>query len=104
MAFFPTWAVAEIASGLIGAGFGAYLAVDLALITQVLPSRENCGKDLGIMNVTNALPPAVAPLIGAACVNGFGQNSATGYRLLFVLAGCLAVASALVVRRITSVD
>ena len=103
MAVFRSWAVAEIASGLIGAGFGAYLAVDMALITQVLPSLSDCGKDLGIMNITNTLPPAIAPLIAAAFVNGFGQSSPTGYRLLFVIAAALSVCSAVLVRRIASV-
>ena len=53
-----------------------YLAVDFALITQVLPDPKNPAKDLGIMNLASSLPnilvPAVAPLllaIGASATN-----------------------------------
>ncbi len=40
-----------------GIGHGLYFAVDLALVTEVLPDRErDAAKDLGILNITNALP------------------------------------------------
>src|SRR5215475_4619206 len=48
LVFIETWPAAEVAAVLFGAGFGAYLAVDQALITQVLPSAEHRGKDLGL--------------------------------------------------------
>ncbi|GAA3940600.1 hypothetical protein Aau02nite_59500 [Amorphoplanes auranticolor] len=38
LAIWPTWPVALAASVLLGAGYGVYLAVDTALITQVLPA------------------------------------------------------------------
>ena len=45
-----------------GIGHGLYFAVDLALVTEVLPDRErDAAKDLGILNITNALPQSVAP-------------------------------------------
>lgn len=104
MTFFTTWGVAQIAAALIGVGFGAYLAVDTALITQVLPSADDHGKDLGIMNLTNTLPPALAPVLGALLINGFGKSSAAGYHLLFGLGAALAITSAVIVQRIRSVD
>ncbi|MCD0506260.1 hypothetical protein LPZ50_25070, partial [Bordetella petrii] len=38
LGFAPTWAGAITGAVVLGVGFGAYLAVDFALITQVLPT------------------------------------------------------------------
>jgi len=50
-----------------GLGFGLYMAVDLALVADVLPDADNAAKDLGVLNVAGALPfsigPALAPLV-----------------------------------------
>jgi MFS family permease len=34
-----------------GLGFGIYAAVDLALVADVLPSKDNVAKDLGLFNI-----------------------------------------------------
>jgi MFS family permease len=82
-----------------GVGFGVYVAVDLALVTEVLPSASDNAKDMGVFNVANALPysvaPAVAPLILAV--------SGGRYPALFLVAGICAVASAVAVSRVRSV-
>jgi MFS family permease len=39
-----------------GLGFGVYVAVDLALVVDVLPDQDNAAKDLGVFNVAGALP------------------------------------------------
>jgi predicted MFS family arabinose efflux permease len=54
LTFMETWIAAEIASALFGVRFGIYLAVDQALITQVLPAATDRAKDLGIFNIANA--------------------------------------------------
>lgn len=56
LAGFPSMTVALIASALMGGGFGAYMAVDQALITQVLPDAESRAKDLGIMSIGSVVP------------------------------------------------
>jgi hypothetical protein len=38
-----------------------YLAVDLALVTDVLPDADKAAKDFGVCNMANALPYAFAP-------------------------------------------
>ena len=40
-----------------------YVAVDLALVTQVLPDEDTVAKDLGVFNIAGALPFTVAPAI-----------------------------------------
>ena len=39
-----------------GLGFGMYMAVDLALVADVLPDKDNAAKDLGVFNIAGALP------------------------------------------------
>ena len=58
-----------------GLGFGVYVAVDLALVVDVLPGKNSAAKDLGVFNIAGALPfsiaPAIAPLILAMGGIGF---------------------------------
>ena len=44
-----------------GLGFGVYVAVDLALVADVLPDKDNAAKDLGVFNIAGALPFSIAP-------------------------------------------
>jgi MFS family permease len=98
LAFFHTWPAVEVAAAVLGIGFGAYLGVDIALITQLLPSANARGKDLGVINIANALPQVVGVTIAAFVVNAFHS-----YTLLFVLAAVLAVLGAVLIQRIKSV-
>jgi len=68
LAFVPDFSIAIAAAGLLGLGYGSFMAVDQALATQVLPDAQSRGKDLGIMNIATAVPQAVAPLLGAFIV------------------------------------
>jgi MFS family permease len=98
LAFFQTWPAVELAGGVLGIGFGAYLGVDIALITQVLPSANARGKDLGVINIANAFPQVVGVTIAALVVNAFHS-----YTLLFVVAAALALLGAVLIQRIKSV-
>src|SRR5689334_17694343 len=51
LAFWQTWTGVLLAAAVLGIGFGGYLGVDIALITQVLPSANARGKDLGVINI-----------------------------------------------------
>lgn len=98
LAVWQTWTGAVVASLILGLGFGVYTAVDFALLTDVLPTAEDRGKDLGVINIANALPQVLAPVIAAPVVTHLG-----GYTALYALAGALALAGSLLVRRIRSV-
>jgi MFS family permease len=72
-----------------GLGFGTYMAVDLALVADVLPGDAHA-KDLGVLNIANALPFSVAPALApAVLVLGGGS-----YGLLYAVAGVCAVLGA----------
>jgi MFS family permease len=76
-----------------GLGFGMYMAVDLALVVDVLPDTGSAGKDLGVLNIAGALPFALAPALAPA-VLGISGNS---YSALYLVAGTCAVLGALAV-------
>lgn len=98
LAFFHTWLAVQLAGAVLGIGFGAYLGVDIALITQLLPSANARGKDLGVINIANALPQVVGVTIAAFVVNTFHS-----YTVLFAVATVLAVLGAVLIQRIKSV-
>jgi MFS family permease len=98
LAFLPTFGTSIVAAGILGLGYGAYAAVDQALVTQVLPHAEDRGKDLGVINVANNLPYVLTPVIGAPVIAVLG-----GYRTLMVLVLVTAVIAALTVQPIRSV-
>jgi MFS family permease len=97
LTFWETWPSALIAAVLFGIGFGAYIAVDQALITQVLPKAHDRAKDLGIINIAIVTPYAIGPAIAAPLV------SLAGYPALFAATAVVAVAGAIGVWRIKSV-
>lgn len=82
-----------------GLGFGLYVAVDLALVADVLPDKATAAKDLGVFNIASALPFFVAPAIAPAIL-AIGSGS---YAVLYTAAGLSAIAGAaaiLPVRRV----
>ncbi|GAA2396533.1 MFS transporter [Nonomuraea africana] len=52
----PTVTGILLMAGVAGLGFGCFQAVDTALISEVLPSKTSYAKDLGIVNMAQALP------------------------------------------------
>jgi MFS family permease len=82
-----------------GLGFGVYVAVDLALVTQVLPDKENAAKDLGVFNIAGALPFTIAPAIAPAILAAGGGS----YSVLYTVAGLCAVVGAFAILPVTQV-
>ncbi len=97
IAFVTTWAGAVIGASILGVGFGVYTAVDFAMITEVLPSADDRAKDLGVINIANALPQVLAPAV-AAGVLGLGL----GYSTLYVVAAAVSVLGSILVVNIKS--
>jgi len=73
-----------------GLGFGIYVAVDLALVVDVLPDKDNAAKDLGVFNIAGALPFSLAPAIAPAIL-AIGAGS---YGFLYAVAGVCAIIGA----------
>ena len=98
LALWPSWPGAIAAAGLAGLGFGVYLSVDAALVTQVLPSAAGRAKDLGLINIANSGPQVLAPAIAAPLVSQLG-----GYRSLYLTVAVVVVTGSVLVRQIRSV-
>ena len=90
-----------LAAVIMGLGIGAYFAVDLALITDVLPDKERAAaKDMGIFNIANSLPQSVAPAIAPLFLAiGGGGN----YTALFLAGGVLSLIGAVLIAPIRAV-
>jgi MFS family permease len=99
LALAPTWTGGIIGACVLGIGFGAYLAVDFALITQVLPNAADRGKDLGIINIASSLPQVIAPVLAWPFVTLWG-----GYVSLYVAAAVIGLLGAVFVVKIKGVD
>ncbi|MGZ3141525.1 MFS transporter [Lentzea chajnantorensis] len=95
----PTWTAALVAAPLLGVGFGTYWAVAIALLTQVLPAASDRAKDLGVLNVANALPQVIAPLLTAVILANLG-----GYRGLFAASALATAVAGVLMSRVRSVD
>ena len=82
-----------------GLGFGLYFAVDLALVLDVLPSKDDAAKDLGVFNMAGAVPFALAPVI-APLILAVGGGS---YGSLYAFAGACAITGAFAILRVRRV-
>jgi MFS family permease len=80
----------------MGAGMGVYYAVDLALITDVLPSDEDNAKDLGVVNIAQALPQSLVPAAAPTVIALTGGYS--GFFLTGAVVGLLGVGAVTRVR------
>jgi hypothetical protein len=69
------------------------MAVDLALVADVLPDKANAAKDLGVLNIAGALPYSVAPAI-APVILVIGGGS---YGVLYAFAGLCAIIGGLAI-------
>jgi MFS family permease len=76
-----------------GLGFGMYMAVDLALVADVLPDKDKAAKDLGVLNIAGALPSSIAPGVAPAIL-AIGNGS---YGVLYAIAGICALLGAFAV-------
>lgn len=98
LAFWQTWPGVLTAAVVLGIGFGAFLAVDLAIVTEVLPDEAGFAKDLGVINIANALPQVIAPVVAAPIVTQLG-----GYTSLYVVAAVVGLVGAVAVVNIRGV-
>jgi MFS family permease len=102
--FTSTYPLFLVAMGIIGLGQGVYFAVDIALITQVLPDPADTAKDLGLMNLAGNLPTSVVPAVAPAIL-AIGATAAVpqNFPALFVagaIAGLLGAVLILPIRKV----
>lgn len=98
LALWQSWPMAMLSSTVLGLGYGAYVAVDQALISQVLPSSSDHAKDLGVINIAIVGPQILAPIICALLITQLG-----GYHALYAFSGLVGILGGLLVFKIKSV-
>ena len=99
LAAWETWTAAIVCAGLLGLGYGVYLSVDQALITQVLPSAEDRAKDLGILNIASSAPQVLGPALAAPIVTYLG-----GYPSLYATVAVVTVLGSYLVTKIHGIE
>ncbi|MBC9714739.1 MFS transporter [Streptomyces sp. TRM66268-LWL] len=94
---FPMFLLALV---VFGFGEGLYLSVDVALAAAVLPDPEQAAKDMGVLNIGNALPQSLVPIIAPAIL---GLGGGGNYGALFLFGGIACALGAFAVQFIRSV-
>ncbi|MBS1698663.1 MAG: MFS transporter [Actinobacteria bacterium] len=85
----PSLVMTSVAAAIMGAGYGAYMAVSLAFATDLLKDPDDHARDLGLVNVSAQLGQLLGPLLGAGLVALVG-----GFWLLFGAAALLSLVGA----------
>jgi MFS family permease len=108
-----SWPTALVAAVVMGCAYGIYTSVDFALITEVLPTAVDRGKDLGVINIANALPQVLAPVLAGVLlyvvkasgglVESNGSGFSIGYFAVYFLAFASSVLGSVFVTRIRGV-
>jgi Na+/melibiose symporter-like transporter len=71
------------AAVVFGIGYGAFAAVDWAMVNDLLPGADSYAKDMGIWTVSTIIPQIVSTLAGGWIVDHFNAISPDqGYRIL----------------------
>ncbi|MEV0846080.1 MFS transporter [Streptomyces sp. NPDC049954] len=96
--FLPTVSGMLALGALAGASFGCYQAVDIAVITDVLPRAESYGQDFGTFTIASLLPQVLAPAVSGGIVLLTG-----GYTALFPVAAICIVLGGLAILPIKAV-
>ena len=91
IALAPSLGMVLVGEFVMGAGMGVFYAVDLALITDVLPSDEDNAKDLGVVNIAQALPQSIVPAAAPGVIGLTGGYS--GFFITGAVVGLLGIAS-----------
>jgi len=94
--FLLPWVSATLTSWMImtfvaGLGFGIYMSVDAALMSEVLPSAKSFAKDLGVVNIAATMPQTLAPGIAGAIVLAFGYTGLFPIAIILCVLGALAI-------------
>lgn len=102
----PTLTAMYAYSVISGMGYGIYMSLDMALMTEVLPAGGDAGKDLGILNIATNVPQAIGPVLGSVMISVFahGSDKAPGYRALYLFAMVIVLLSMVFIRPIKSVE
>ncbi|MFE7272575.1 MFS transporter [Streptomyces sp. NPDC057623] len=91
-----------LAIGVYACGFGLYMAVDVALAVSVLPDRRRAAKDMGVLNIANALPQSLVPMVAPLFLT-LNPDGGSEFGKLYLFGAVCCIGGALAVARIRTV-
>jgi MFS family permease len=92
VAMAPNFEVYLAWSMVTGVAIGTYSAIDLALVTQVLPNPDNRAKDMSVFGIASVMPQSIAPALAPLFLSIGGPNN---YVALYMIAGAFGILGAL---------
>ncbi|MEU4560178.1 MFS transporter [Actinoplanes sp. NPDC023936] len=93
-----------VGSVLMQLAIAFFSAVDQAIVLSVLPSREEAGRYIAVVQFAHKLPSAIAPLLAPFVIAIGATGGAKNYTLLYLTGAVLALLGGLIVfTRIKSV-
>lgn len=111
----PSIVYAYVVAAIFGLGFGAYYSVDWALGCDVLPNKDDAGKDMAVWHISMVLPQSIALPVSGALLGLFGHKSVqtadglvthythSGYVAIFCLAAFFLLLGAVLIRNVKGV-
>jgi MFS family permease len=85
---------------IFGVGYGAYLSADWALVSDVIPDKENPARDMGVWHASVVMPQVLSGLIGGVIDWGNGLGGWWGYRIAFFLGSIALLMGSVLVKKI----
>lgn len=98
--FVSSYALVAPLAVIFGVGYGAYLSADWALVSDVLPDKDNPARDMGVWQMSVAAPQVFSGLIGGVIDMGNRAGDGLGYRVAFGVASIALLLGSVLVRKI----
>jgi MFS family permease len=96
----PRFDLLVVLALIFGVFFGIYLAVDWALVADVLPDPEGYATDMGLWQTSIVLPQVIAGSFGGLIDRANQASAGSGYTLVFLVAAGFFLLGTLLVRQI----
>jgi MFS family permease len=96
----PAWPLLVMSFMFFHVGLTSFLAVDAAMVSQLLGDNPRRGEMLGYMNLTNTLPSIVVPFLGLTVS---GNPDFGSWSFVFLATAALAIIAAALVAKVKSV-
>jgi MFS family permease len=102
-ALFPSYPLMQGLAVVFGAGYGAYLSSDWALVSDILQSEGESGKDMGLWQMSVATPQVVTGGLGILidAINRQTGPSFAGYTVAFLIAAFGFLFGSTLIRRVS---
>jgi MFS family permease len=97
MALSASLAILIVGSTVTNLGVGMFSAVDQAVLLDVLPSRAEAGRYLGIMTYAQEIPRALAPLAAAPLLAIGAVGASKNYTVLYLVGGVVTLLGGLII-------